>query len=276
MKILLVVIAICVLLLLAWLYLIAARRGGAQKMTAFARCYYAHRGLHDAAAGVPENSLPAFSRAVARGFGAELDVHLLRDGTLAVFHDSDLARMTGRAGALEELAAEELSACFLGGTEETIPLFADVLALFEGTGLPLIVELKPHGGNHAALCAATMALLDAHSVPYCVESFDPRCVKWLRENRGDVIRGQLSRDFVQKPDGLSPFMARVMTHLWCNVLSRPDFLAYRFDQRRRAPLRLCRAVFGAQIVYWTVHTQQELDTAAREGALVIFEGFCPQ
>ncbi len=48
---------------------------------------YAHRGYH-AKPEIPENSLPAFRRALERGWGAELDVHLLRDGTLAVFHDS--------------------------------------------------------------------------------------------------------------------------------------------------------------------------------------------
>ena len=34
--------------------------------------------------GIPENSLAAFRRAVGRGFGAELDVHLLADNALAV------------------------------------------------------------------------------------------------------------------------------------------------------------------------------------------------
>ena len=38
---------------------------------------YAHRGLHGE--GVPENSLKAFRRAAAEGYGAELDVHLLAD-----------------------------------------------------------------------------------------------------------------------------------------------------------------------------------------------------
>lgn len=276
MKILLIVVGICLVLLLAWLYLIAARRGGEKRMAALARCRYAHRGLYDPALGIPENSLPAFARAVAHGFGAELDVHLLADGSLAVFHDSDLARMTGREGLLEDLTATDLSACRLGGTGETIPLFADVLACFEGTDLPLIVELKPRGGNHAALCERTMALLDAHSVPFCVESFDPRCVRWLRKNRPDVIRGQLSRDFVKAPGALGRGMAFAMTHLLCNVLARPDFLAYRYAERHRAPLRLCRALFGAQLVYWTVRSQQELATAEGEGALAIFEGFVPQ
>ena len=54
------------------------------KWAVFRRFRYAHRGLHDREAGAPENSLPAFRRALERGYGVELDVHLTGDGRLAV------------------------------------------------------------------------------------------------------------------------------------------------------------------------------------------------
>ena len=56
---------------------------------------YAHRGLHDAAAGIPENSIPAFRRAAELGFGIELDVQLTADGEAVVFHDKNLQRVCG-------------------------------------------------------------------------------------------------------------------------------------------------------------------------------------
>ena len=62
---------------------------------------YAHRGLHDMSLGIPENSMAAFRRAVEHGFGAELDVHLLADGELAVIHDSSLARVCGKPEHIE-------------------------------------------------------------------------------------------------------------------------------------------------------------------------------
>ena len=100
---------------------------------------YAHRGLHGE--GVPENSMKAFRLAVEQGYGAELDVHLLADGNLAVIHDSKLIRTTGAEGRIEDLTADQLKDYHLEGTEETIPLFSDVLALFEGKA-PLIIELR--------------------------------------------------------------------------------------------------------------------------------------
>src|ERR671932_1315469 len=78
----------------------------------------AHRGLHAAADGRPENSLAAFDRACALGFPAELDVRLTRDGRVVVFHDRVLRRLTGAGGRVEERDAAEVRALRLLGTDE--------------------------------------------------------------------------------------------------------------------------------------------------------------
>ena len=274
MKILPIVVGICLILALAWAILLRARRGS-ESMRAMRQFRYAHRGLYDKAAGIPENSLSAFSRAVAYGFGVELDVHLLRDGSLAVFHDSDIRRMTGRAGYLEDLSAEELGDYPLDGTGETIPQFCDVLALFEDTGLPIIVELKSFRDNYAALTERTMRELDKFRVVYCVESFDPRCVAWVRKHRPEVIRGQLSQNFLKDRGKLSLPMAFATTHLLSNIMVQPDFVAYRFKDRKKWAPRLCRRIYGAQCVYWTVRSKEELSIAESDGAIAIFEHFLP-
>lgn len=274
MKILPIVVGICLILALAWAILLRARRGS-ESMCAMRQFRYAHRGLYDKAAGIPENSLSAFSRAVAHGFGVELDVHLLRDGTLAVFHDSDIRRMTGRAGYLEDLSAEELGDYPLDGTGETIPQFCDVLALFEDTGLPIIVELKSFRDNYAALTERTMHELDKFRVVYCVESFDPRCVAWVRKHRPEVIRGQLSQNFLKDRGKLSLPMAFATTHLLSNIMVQPDFVAYRFKDRKKWAPRLCRRIYGAQRVYWTIRSKEELSIAESDGAIAIFEHFLP-
>lgn len=239
---------------------------------------YAHRGLHDQGAGIPENSRAAFRRAVRHGFGAELDVHLLADGSLAVFHDSDLARMTGREGAVEELSAERLSDYRLGGTEETIPPLCDVLELFEGTGLPLLVELKTYRGNHNALTARAAAELYKYRVPYLIESFDPRCLLWLRRFRPEIVRGQLAQDFLRSPadaSGMGKAMDRVLTDMALNAVTRPDFVAFRFDHRDARGARRAMRRKGVDVFYWTIRSRGDMETAEAEGAQIIFEGFIP-
>ena len=76
-------------LLIVYLLLLLPRLGhpGWEKL---AGVRYAHRGLHNKEKGIPENSMAAFRLAVEHGYGAELDVHLLKDGRLAVFHDATL------------------------------------------------------------------------------------------------------------------------------------------------------------------------------------------
>ena len=185
-----VIIILIVLLVLFLLYILCLRcRRGKADWAHFRKWRYAHRGFHDREKGVPENSLAAFKRAASNGFGAELDVHLMKDGKLAVIHDASLLRTAGADVYIEDLTAGELEGYRLEGTEQRIPLLEEVLPLFVGRA-PLIVELKAERGNAAALAAATCAVLDKYKVDCCVESFDPRCLMWLWQNRPDVIRGQ--------------------------------------------------------------------------------------
>lgn len=236
---------------------------------------YAHRGLHDLAQGVPENSITAFRRAAGRGYGAELDVHLLADGTLAVFHDSDLRRMTGRAGVIEELTAPQLAEYRLGGTEETIPQLCDVLRIFERAKLPLVVELKSWRDNCNALTERTVAELDKYGVPYVMESFDPRCLLWLRKNRPEIIRGQLAQDFTRTPSGMGERADCLLTRMAFNRFTKPHFVAFRFEDRDMPRLRRIARKGSPVVFYWTIRSSEDMALAEAEGAQVIFEGFLP-
>ena len=234
---------------------------------------YAHRGLHKA--GVPENSMAAFRAALESGYGIELDIHLLKDGNLAVMHDSLLNRTTGQAGRIEDLATEDLKKYTLEGTEETIPEFMDVLTLFNGKA-PLIVELKPVDGNHARLTEAACTMLESYPGPYCLESFDPRCLFWLKKHRPHLIRGQLVYDYCNSRNDLPGYLQFALKHNLLNFLSVPDFIAYRYcDRKCTITNDLCRKIWKAQGVTWTLKTRGEYDTAVSEGWLPIFEDFRP-
>ena len=79
----------------------------------------AHRGLHDEL--TPENSLSAFSRAVKAGFPIELDVRPIDDGSVVVFHDDSIKRMTNRDGYVCKLSKADLDEIRLAGSDERIP-----------------------------------------------------------------------------------------------------------------------------------------------------------
>ncbi len=264
-------IMLCVVFPLGILYLLMLRCQKRAWPEGMKTVRYAHRGLHHQP-DAPENSLAAFRAAVEKGFGAELDVHLMKDGGLAVIHDSSLLRTAGADVMIEDLTREDLDTYRLEGTEEKIPLLEEVLELFAGR-TPLIVELKPAGGNHNALAEAVCAALDRYDVTYCIESFDPRVLLWLKKNRPEIIRGQLSGD-LRKEKSHSKATMWGLTHLLSSGLTVPDFIAYDHTFRRRCPeLKICRHLYGAQEVSWTVRDAETADRLEKAGCLIIFENF---
>ena len=233
---------------------------------------YAHRGFHDKPQ-VPENSLAAFRRAVEHGFGAELDIHLTKDGKLVVFHDSKLARCTGAEGILEDKTLAELRELRLEGTDELIPTFDEVLDVFENA-TPLIIELKTYAGNHEALAKAAAMRLDSYKGDYCIESFDPRAIGDIRKLRPDIVRGQLSTNFRQDPDEAPKGTAGLLTDLKMDFISKPDFVAYNFKYRDQ-PAFVKAVARGIQGVAWTIKTREDLKAAEDLGYIPIFEQFDP-
>lgn len=233
---------------------------------------YAHRGLHGE--GRAENSLSAFRAAVEHGYGAELDVHLLKDGGLAVIHDSQLKRTTGQEGRVEDLTTEELKNYRLEGTEDTIPTFREVLDTFDGK-TPLIIELKAEN-NVEPLCEAAVKAMEGYEGIWCMESFDPRCVYWLKKHHPEVIRGQLAENSLHNPKSKLPIPLKVMLtfHLE-NFLTKPDFVAYDYGTRKNLSNELCRKLWGLEGVSWTLRTPEEHETALKEGWIPIFEHYKP-
>ena len=235
---------------------------------------YAHRGLHKKPE-VGENSMTAFRLAVEKGYGAEFDVHLLKDGNLAVIHDSSLKRTTGAEGDIEDLTIEELGNYHLEASQDTIPSFHQVLDVFEGRA-PVIIELKTKGNNGAKLCEAVCRELESYQGDYCIESFDPRCLIWLKKHRPDIVRGQLSQNFLKGTGaGLGKIVDFALSFMLENFLTKPDFIAYKFADRHNLSNWIALRLYGVQGVSWTLIKKEEYDTAIKEGLLPIFEQFEP-
>ncbi len=269
--IVLIIIAVVVALLLLVLWMIAPRKNKPD-LTPLLGYDYAHRGLFTADQSIPENSLPAFRRAVENGYGIELDIQLTADHQIVVFHDATLKRVCGIDRPLYEFTFQQLQEIPLANSDERIPLFSDILALVNGR-TPLIVEIK-HYHQKRLLCEMAAKLLDGYCGAFCIESFHPLIVQWFKKNRPAVIRGQLAENYIQSKS-LSPAVGFFCGNLLSNFLARPDFIAYRFSHRQRLALRICCDRLHAQRVYWTLHSPEELRTAHAEQAIGIFEHFSP-
>lgn len=257
---------------LGGLYVLSTQgRTGHPALSSLQGWKYAHRGLHDAEK--PENSMAAFRAALENGYGIEFDIHLIKDGNLAVIHDTALLRTTGQEGKITDLTTEQLAELRLGGTEETIPTFRQVLELFAGKA-PLIIELKSDN-NAEALVDAAVKAIEGYEGPYCMESFDPRCVYVLKKKYPHIIRGQLTEDYFRSGSKLPAPLKWALKHQALNFLTMPDFVAYKYRDLRTVSNTLVRKFWGVAGVTWTLQTQKEFDDAVKNNWIPIFENFNP-
>lgn len=273
MDIVLIILIVLIVLIVLYFFLIAPRMFGKPDRTPLYGVYYAHRGLFDNDSDAPENSIPAFKRAVDAGYGIELDVQLSKDGIPVVFHDASLKRMCGVDGKVWEYTLEELQQMTLAKSSATIPTFAEVLHTVNGK-VPLIIEYKLDVAQ-TRVCELANELLKDYSGTYCIECFHPLALIWYRHHRPDIIRGQLCMEYWKEEKYRGKFLFLLLSYLVTNVATRPDFIAYQHSDASNLSRRLCRKL-GALSVAWTIKNQGELDDARKHFDLFIFDSFIPK
>lgn len=244
---------------------------------AFLGAPIAHRGLHDRASGVIENSRAAARAAIAAGYGIECDVQASSDGEALVFHDDVLERLTGRAGAVSAATAETLAATPLAGAAEgeTIPTLAEFLALVGGRA-PLLIEVKDQthalGPDVGPLERRVAELLAGYPGPVAVMSFNPHSVAALAEAAPGVARGLTSCDF---SDAEWVVDAERRAHL--AALADFDALGCAFVSHDKAdlanPAVAALKARGLPVLTWTIRSPSEEAAARRVADNITFEAY---
>ena len=268
-----IIVKILVVLIVLYLVLVYPETSRRAKMIPYEKKYIAHRGLFNNE-DIPENSLSAFAKAVENDYGIELDVQLTTDDQLVVFHDESLLRMTGVDKLLRNCSYEELQKCRLLNTEEKIPLLSEVLKVLR-SDTPLIIEIKPEGRYIETTKKAVEMMRDYDGL-YNMESFNPAVVRYLRMNEPQIIRGQLSYDYLKSRADL-PFHIKVlMSYLLMNFYTRPDYIAYDCKYCDNLSFLLASKLYKAECVAWTVKSQEELDRIKHLYRCFIFDSFIPK
>lgn len=231
--------------------------------------YIAHRGYHSSQAA--ENSIAAFLKAIEEGFAIELDVHLLKDQELAVFHDDCLERMTGYKRKITECTLSDIRPLRLLNTKERIPLLGEVLETIEGK-VPLMIEIK-NKGNVGKLEEGVYKLLKDYEGAFVIQSFNPYSMAWFRKNAPGIIRGQLSGSY--KEEEMTFYKKFILKNLLLNKISDPYFVNYEIDYLTNMPVKIKRKK-GDLILGWTARNQEEYLKAMENCDNVVFEGFNPK
>lgn len=215
----------------------------------------AHRGYWDFKNNIPENSLLAFQKAIDNNYIIELDVHILKDNKIIVFHDDNLKRMTGIDKDLKDMYYEDIKELKLNNTTEKIPLLDDVLKLVDGK-VPIIIELK-NDIKCGILEKEIIKILKKYNGKYAIKSFNPFSINYFRKNFPDAIRGQLSSNFKYKK--MNTFKRIFLSNMLYNYISKPDFISYDIKSLPNKKIKKLRK--NKLILGWTIKTEEDLKKA---------------
>ena len=148
------------------------------------RSLIAHRGVHNS--NIPENTLPAFVKSVDKNYIIELDIHILKDNTIVVYHDHNLKKLTGVNKVIETLSYEQLSKIKIN-KKYTIPTLKQVMHIVNGK-VPLLIEVKDVD-NNSKFEEELVKVLDNYKGEFAIQSMNPFVIDWFYKNRKDYVIG---------------------------------------------------------------------------------------
>ena len=229
----------------------------------------AHRGLHDEER--PENSLSAIEAALQHRFPIEIDVQVSADGRAVVFHDWNLARLTGFDSRVKMTSAAAIAKLRLAGGSERIPLLEDVLDLIRGRE-GVIIEIK-NRKRPTALEPAVSRILRNYQGDVAIHSFNPFSLGWFRRNHPELCRGQISCSF--DTDDMAGWKKVILAQYGMNWMSRPHFISHHWKQLPAIMPALLSRLLRMPLLTWTVRSAKEQASALRYADNVFFETYIP-
>lgn len=228
----------------------------------------AHRGLFTES--IPENSLAAFKNAMKNHLAIELDVTALADGTVVVFHDSKLARMTGKDGFISNCKYEDIKELTLHKTNEKIPTLSETLKFISGK-VPVLIEIKNYG-KVGLLEKEVWKCLQGYSGEFAIASFNPHTLEWFKKNAPTVKRGQIASFFKNKEiSGLRRWSLKRMC--FNKKVSEPHFIIYAAEDMPNKYLKKYKGVIP--ILACTVRGRGEEERLTEYIDNFLFDSYTP-
>lgn len=230
----------------------------------------AHRG---AITEAPENTIPAFERAVSHGVdGIELDVQLTRDGIPVIYHDRTLERISGEKTVLSSLSYARLQEFDFGGwfshefSGEAIPTLESILLRY-AKQTALMIEIKSVSNRRRALevkeqVAQTVVDMIRRCVPLdrlpeiFILSFDPDILEMAFSAAPDL-------QYVQNLK--APFQSRFVLE---KIAGKRSAFTLPMERLDAAFIRAVKDM-GKRFMTYSCNTPEEVDAAVAQDIDVI-------
>lgn len=224
----------------------------------------AHRGTHSDT--IPENSLAAFQCSIDLGLPIELDVHLLKDNKVVVFHDVELERMTGVKGQIAHCDSKMIKDFSLLATEEKIPLLKEVFELVDDQ-VPIILEIK-NTNYDGRLEDAVCDLLENYSGRVAIQSFNPFTLIHCRKRAPERPRGILTSG---EYENLALYKKWVLNSYLFLPRVKPSYIAHEFNTLDYISLKFFRKLELLPVLAWTIRNEEDRQKVKDRCHNIIFE-----
>lgn len=236
----------------------------------------AHRGFHDISQGRPENSRAAIRAAIEAGYAIEIDLQLTADGQAVVFHDYDMRRLTGQAGAIRQITSAEASSIpLLHGDGEAIPTLVEILDFVAGRA-PLLIELKDQDGGMGPdigiLEAAAAQALAGYQGPVAVMSFNPYSVAAMARLAPDLPRGLVTSAYHPHEWPLPIATCERLRDIPDFESSASAFISHEVEDLTCPRVAELKAR-GVPVLCWTVRSAEQGSEARSIADNITFEGY---
>ena len=227
----------------------------------------AHRGLYNEE--FPENSLGAFENAIKNEYAIEMDLRLLDDGTVVVFHDEKLARMSGADGYLSKMKYDDLKELKLSDTDYAIPTFEETLKKIDGK-TPIMLDVKSFG-NIGSLEQKIIEALSKYDGSVAIISSNPYTLEYFKLNAPQYTRGQKSKLHTKQHEP-SFFKRLHLRKMKMNTLSCPEFIVY---EALDLPNKYIKKA-GLPILALNIRSNLQMEETLPFCDNIIFDKFIPE
>ena len=236
----------------------------------------AHRGLHDARAGIIESTPSAIGAAIDRHYGIEVDLQITVDGEAMVHHDERLGRLTEGHERLAAMTAADLQKVRFKATSDRMMTLGELCDLVRGRAT-LLLELKSGFDGDRRVALRTVDVLKNYRGAVAVMSFDPDLVGALKDAAPGLARGITAMGHYDDPEWatLSAWQKMTFPYLAQSAITRPHFVAYALNDLPAAAPWLARQVFGLPLLVWVARGADDGVRAHRMADQIIFEDFRP-
>lgn len=234
----------------------------------------AHRGLHDAARGVIENTPSAVAAAVAANYAIEVDLQITADGEAMVHHDDALGRLTDGNTPLKAMSASDLRRVTFKTTTDRMISLGELCDLVSGR-VTLVLEMKSRFDDDRRLPLRVAEVLRSYAGPVSAMSFDPGQIAAIREAAPALRRGLVAESRYQPYLQDRSWFRSSADYVGALLHARPQFLAYSVRDLPSPVPVLGRYLFGLPLLTWTVRSNDDRARAQRWADQMIFEGFRP-